>query len=268
MEPLRLLLLQENISIDSIMKKYIILIIMLFISALSFSKETFLWRYMVEPGDTLYRISRFFATRPDILVKRNGLTNPEKLDVGQFMDIFVPYVETNMIFEKSSDGCTLKSQKFVLLKNLRLIFKTLNEPEYEYKFENENNYFGKVKVEVSTSHIFKLSVLLNVMNPVVERFFIEFEIPTISFYMSTMEVFFDNTNRSEKFVIGEGKNHKFSNIKRLKMDVPDGSFNFVFYGGDINLDYKGNKLMINVLLELDKDVGIYRTQMAVFLQEK
>jgi len=222
---------------------------------------------MVEPGDTLYKISRFFATQPDVLVRKNNFTNPEKLSIGQFIDIFVPYIPTNMIFEKSNNGYTLKSERFLLIKDLKFLLKTVNGNEIEYEVGVRNDdYFGKIDIEPSTHGVFKLSVLLNLSNPTVEKFNIRFKIPNMSFYMATAEIFRSNS-KSVKFIISEKTDFRTSDIKRLKIKIPNGSLNLVFYGGIVNLKCENDVLEIDIELKTIENVSIYRTQMALFFQK-
>ncbi|MDN5338443.1 MAG: hypothetical protein PWQ20_1513 [Thermotogaceae bacterium] len=260
---------QENTLNDSKkMKICFVLSALIFIFTFCWADEIYLWKYMVEPGDNLYRISRFFATRPDILIVRNGLTNPEKLNVGQFIDLFAPYIGSNMHFDKTENGYILKNDKFVLLRNLLFLFKGLNDSEL--KFESEKipkSYFGDVRIETSVSDIFKLSVFLNVVNPTLEEFNLMFEIPIMSFYMSDVEVYTENPDKVEKFILSDKNKVEISNIKRLKIETADGSINFVFYGGDTSLRLDNSNLVVKITLKIAKQLGFYRTQFAVFLQK-
>lgn len=222
---------------------------------------------MVEPGDTLYKISRFFATRPDILVRRNNLTNPERLNVGQFIDIFAPYVPTNMVFEKGEDGYTLKCERFLLIEDLKFISKTVNGDEIEYDVGTKDaGYLGKTKIEFSTSDIFKLSVLLNIFNPTIEEFNIMFEIPNTSFYMSTVEIFKSDSEILKSIISGE-EDLSVSDIKRLKIKTTNGSFSFIFYGGIANVRNENGTLKVSIKLKILENINIYRTQMALLFQK-
>lgn len=249
-------------------KRCLILVTLAFIATLCWADETYLWKYMVEPGDTLYRISRFFATQPDILIRRNGLTDPERLKVGQFIDVFVPYTVSNMHFDKTENGYILKSDKFILLRNLLFLSKSINDSESKFELENiPGSYFGDVSVETSVSDIFRLSIFLNVTNPTLEEFSLRFEIPIMSFYMSNIEVYAENSEKVEKFTLTEKNKVEISNIKRLKIETTAGSINFVFYGGNTVLKLDTNSLIVKISLKIAKGLGIYRTQFAVFLQK-
>lgn len=51
------------------------------------TSDTLTTIYVVQPGDTLSRIADRFNTTVDDLIALNGLTDPERLFVGQMIDI-------------------------------------------------------------------------------------------------------------------------------------------------------------------------------------
>ena len=58
-------------------------IVLLFVTVAVVAAAT----YVVQPGDTLWRISRQFGTTVDAIVRANNIPNPNLIYVGQVLEI-------------------------------------------------------------------------------------------------------------------------------------------------------------------------------------